>query len=380
MEKINATIVIWGRDNYNVLGLLRQLTPYIERVIFMVYNEKKRCATWSHFCKETVAVSTYNEGIKYLMEIGASLKEKKGFIITTSDTLAEFIDQNYNVLSVYFHLTGTSRQGLLTKMQSKVEMCKLSKMIGITVPKTFILSTDTNINEFEFPCIIKPEQQTATVHRRFKYKCIDLPSEAENFMTELRPDDHYIVQQFIKREKEYLIYGCRLANGEVIIPGAIIKKRWHYGRVVKEVPKEVNVSLIQEFLDKIDYQGLFSFEYGLMDGNAYFFEVNLRNDGTSLYYYLSGANMPLLWVASFFGKEKEVPQIVERENIFIDGFGDLTSALSKEISLKQWWHDVKNADIYRYYDSRDWKPFVGTAIQILPRQLAKILLGRYKHK
>lgn len=191
-------------------------------------------------------------------------------------------------------------------------------------------------------------------------------------------NDKFIIQQLIKREEELLLYGCRMNNGEVVLPGTIIKDRWHHGRIQPNIPQTVNVEQIKAFLEQIDYYGLFSFEFGIMEGKAYFFEVNLRNDGTSLYYYLSGAYLPLLWIASFFIKQINVPQRVERENYFIDGIGDLPSVLGNEITIKKWWSDVKNADIYRHYDSIDWKPFVGIAIKQMPRLVVKYLLARFK--
>lgn len=378
MNVIDTTIVIWGNDNYNVLGLLRQLVPYVKRVILMVHKKKCKCATWSMYCSKYVVVHSCQEGINYLMSLGCNL-ENKGFVITTNDTLAEYVDQNYDALSQYYHLTGTQKQGLLTQMQDKEEMCRIALEIGMNVPKSFALKQDTNIKEFCFPCVIKPIKQTATVHERFKYIVVNNDKEAESFIHELKDDDNYLVQQYVKREEEYLMYGCRLNNGEVVVPGAIIKDRWHHGKVVKDIPATVSVELMKKFLERIDYYGLFSIEFGLMDGKAYFFEVNLRNDGTSLYYYLSGANMPLLWVASFFNRQYEVPKQVTKDNFFIDGLGDLPCVFMGDISFRQWRRDVKTADLYRHYDSKDWKPFIGTAMSMLPLQLALFLLGRYKN-
>lgn len=367
MEINDATVIIWGNDNYNVLGLFRQLVPYVKQVIFLVNKKKKWCATWSNLCSKYVVVNSCNEGIEYLMTLGEALTNK-GFVITTNDTLAEYIDQNYNALSKYYHLTGTIKQGLLTQMQSKVKMCQLADEVGMNVPKTFELKTNTELKEFSYPCVIKPIKQTASVHKRFKYIVVNNEKEAKAFMSELNDDDNYLVQQYVNREEEFLMYGCRLNNGDVVVPGAIIKDRWHHGRVVKEIPPTVSVELMKKFLSRIEYYGPFSIEFGLMEGKAYFFEANLRNDGTSLYYYLSGSNMPLLWIASFSDKQENVSLEVKKNNVFIDGLGDLSSVTKGEISFHKWLNDVKESDLYRHYDSKDWKPFIGVALHVLPMQ------------
>lgn len=379
MEKIIATVVIWGNDNYNVLGLLRQLTPVIEEVIFLVNKNNMQCATISKYCKKYVIAQTIEKGIEYLKELGKTLN-CKGFVITTNDVLAECVDQNYGVLSHYYHLTGTKEQGILTKMQGKIEMSYLAKQLGFDIPRSYELSSKTNIENFVFPLLVKPNQQTVKNRKPFKFRVFNTRDELRLFQKGMLDNDIYIAQQVIKKEEEYLMYGCRLADGNVVLPGAIIKQRWHYGRVTPEIPSTINIKLMKLFLERIDYYGLFSFEYGLMDGKAYFFEVNLRNDGTSLYYYLSGVNLPLLWITSYFNKQITLTQKVDRENVFIDGFGDLANVLTGELSLCQWRKDVKNSDIYRYYDSNDWKPFFIMACKTIPRIVVKSFFNRMKNK
>ena len=379
MNRIDATAVIWGNDNYNVLGLLRQLSPFIDNVIFLVNQRKNRCATWSRYCKKYVLAKTYEDGISFLKSFGNTLGNK-GFLFTTNDTLAEYVDRNSNLLSHYYYLMGSKRQGLLTEMQGKSAMTKLADEIGFITPRSLALKSVTNIDTIVYPCVVKPDNQTNKYKCNFKIRHFENKNELESFQQGMDKDDKYIVQQFIKKEKEYLLYGCRLLTGEVIIPGTIEKDRWHHGMISSKIPQTVNLDLIKTFLEKIEFYGLFSFEFGLYDGKSYFFEVNLRNDGTSLYYFLGGANLPLLWVTSICGYKNFYSCSVRGESFFIDGIGDLPSALRGDISLKKWWSDLKNADMYRHYSAKDKKPFLGVAMTNIPRMLIKYLLGLYKHQ
>lgn len=56
---------------------------------------------------------------------------------------------------------------------------------------------------------------------------------------------------------------------------------------MSEIPPYINANLIQSFLDRVDFVGLFSVEYLVYQGKAYFIEVNWRNDGTSHLFFSS---------------------------------------------------------------------------------------------
>lgn len=102
----------------------------------------------------------------------------------------------------------------------------------------------------------------------------------------VRHESVFILQQYIQKEKDLLVYGGRMHCGEAIIAGAMIRDRYadsgssSHGYITCDVPECADIGKISEFLEKIDYYGLFSFEYGMIGNKAYFFEVNLRNDGT----------------------------------------------------------------------------------------------------
>lgn len=49
---------------------------------------------------------------------------------------------------------------------------------------------------------------------------------------------------------------------------------------------------LKVFINSIGYVGPFSVELGHSNNKNYFFEINLRNDGTSHYFYKAGIYIP----------------------------------------------------------------------------------------
>ena len=203
-------------------------------------------------------------------------------------------------------LSGTLKQGNLEKYIDKYNMTCLAENIGIDVPKSKFVKWDTSISDVEYPCFIKPSHQKEGHYNEFKFKYCKDKHALKHALSLVRHDSVFIVQQFIKKEKDLLIYGCRTKQGEVIIAGNLITERFatgngsSYGIIKKEIHQSIDVNKVRYFLDTIDYVGLFSFEYGLCDDIAYFFEVNLRNDGTSHMFFQAGANIPLAFVMSCY--------------------------------------------------------------------------------
>ena len=94
----------------------------------------------------------------------------------------------------------------------------------------------------------------------------------------------------------------------ILIPGVFKKLRWDesndgsYGYLMP-FKYDNNYKAIRLFLESINYVGLFSFEFGECEDILYFYEANLRNDGTSHYFYQSGSNVIAAFCLSMFKKD-----------------------------------------------------------------------------
>lgn len=355
-------IIIWGVDDFNTLGLLREYgDPQMD--VFFLIKGKAAYACKSKYCNHYHFIKSNDEGLNYLLE-NFSQEKKKPIIITSGDGIAVFIDQHKIELEKYFIIPGTSKQGLQEKYTDKNTMTQLAEEIGILCPKSIYCRWDSNVNDVTYPCLIKPAHQKPGHYNEFKFKICNTKAELKRVLKIVRHDSEFILQDYIPKEKDLLVYGSRMWDGKTILAGAMIRDRWadsgssSHGLMTKNIPTCIDIVKISNFLDRIDYHGVFSFEYGMVGEKAYFFEVNLRNDGTSHYFYQSGANIPLAYAYSCVGEDyTQVNTEVIEDRWFIDEVFDFENVIKGIISKKQWKADMKQATVFKYYDKNDVEPW-----------------------
>ncbi len=354
-------MIVWGVDGFNTLSLLRALGQDNLSLLFLIKGQAG-FATKSKYCKSYVETDSIEEGYNYLIN-NFQNEQLKPIIFTSGDDIMVFIDQHKNEMEQYFILPGSVKQGDTEKYTDKNEMTALAEEIGIVCPKSLKVKKDYFIDSVEFPCLIKPGHEKPGHYNEFKFKICKNKRKLKRTLRYVRSDSEFIVQDFIPSEEELLVYGCRMWDNATIIAGAIIRDRManggtSHGYVTKEIPQCADMSKVEEFLERIDYHGLFSFEYGLYDGKAYFFEVNLRNDGTAHYFFQAGTNLPLAYVYSSAGLDySHITTSVEENKWFIDELYDVENVLTRKISRKKWKHDMQEATVFKYYDEDDIVPY-----------------------
>jgi len=362
MPIIPNKVIIWGIDNFNSLGLLRQLGDEVESFL-LVYGSRSGCATSSKYCKDFAVVQTIEEGFDYLKR-HYSQESLKPVIITPGDEIIEYIDQHKAEFEEYFIVPGTSVSGLLTKYDNKIEMARLANEIGMDVPFSMTCKWDAPLDDVQYPCFLKPSHITSGHKNEFKCKKVETRQELEKTLKLVRHDSEFLLQQYIPVEKEYVVSGCRMMDGETVIVGCYTTLRYaddgnsSYARVDAEIPSCIDTSKIKAFVEQIDYYGLFGFEYGLYHGKAYFFEVNLRNDGTSQTFWLAGANRPLAWVYSACGLDyTKIGLTVDSPGFFVDELMDVANVWHGRIGWKEWRKQRRTASYLKYYKDDDIQPF-----------------------
>lgn len=362
MEKVENKIIVWSIDDFNTLGLMRELGNAELDMIFLIKGHAGLAAS-SKYCKEYIETDSIEEGYSYLLK---NYKDQafKPIIILAGDDVVTYVDQHREALENHFILPLTTQKGYIEKYIDKNTMTALADEIGMLCPKSVFITKETDIKGVRYPCIIKPSHQKPGHYNEFKFKICKNAKVLKRTLRFVRPDSEFILQEYVQKENDLLVYGGRMWDGKTVIAGAFVRDRLtdggssSHGYFIPELPCGAEASKIAEFLERIDYHGLFSVEYGLLDNKAYFFEVNLRNDGTSHYFYQAGANIPLAYVYSSAGLDySHIPTKVVGKKWYIDEIYDVENVLTGKISRKQWNREMKEAVLLKYYDKDDMAPY-----------------------
>lgn len=383
MEIVKNPVIVWSIDDFNTLGLMRELGQNGLDLIFLIKG-KTGYAAKSKYCTNYVETESIQTGYDYLMQTFADA-EYRPILIVASDEIITFVDQHRKEMERVFILPGTQKQGNIEKYIDKNTMTALAEEIGILCPQSKEVRWNSPIEGIAYPCLIKPCRQEPGHYNEFKFRICKNERELKQTLRFVRRESVFILQQYIRKERDLLVYGGRLYDDKTVIAGAMIRDRFAdsgsstHGYITCDVPECVDTTKIVQFLERINYYGLFSFEYGMMGDKAYFFEVNLRNDGTSHYFFQAGANIPLAYVYSCVGADySEIPVRATEKAWFIDEVFDVENVIKGTVSKAQWKKEMSEATIFKYYDKEDpepWKSVKKTRI----KQIAQdFILKKYR--
>ena len=352
-------VVIWGDDHHNALGLLRMLGNSGFDTLFLVHARKKDVATASKYCGKYVVVPSIETGLSFLME-NYSDRDNKAVLIFTADKYSEAANNYLDRLKDFFFVSGPSQPGLLATIDDKYSMSMMAAECGITIPDT-ILFPETPISSVRsFPAIIKP---CSPANKDFKTIIVKNNHQLQKLSKRLKPQKRYIIQSFIHKDADGLVYGCRTWNGETHLAGICVRNRWgddkcgSFGYITSVIPTSISISGIESFLERIDFRGLFSVEYAITEDKAYFYEFNLRNDGTSVLFYNAGSNLALTFVNSCFGIKEAVPIKVNGKQYLMHEILDRFNIYDGNVTKRQWLEDKSKVTLHFLYDPDDMKPY-----------------------
>lgn len=365
-------VVIWGNDNSNMLGVLRQLS---ENNIFtyIVFNHQKaRMASASKYCKHFFVASSVEEGISFIKDRLFTNEEYKPILISTGDLFAEQINAHYDVLSIKYHIAGFKEQGVIEKYLDKNFQNYFALKTGLNIPHGYLLNSK-DCMEFElkkilFPCIIKPARHYSSYDHsshKFKIKVCESEQQVKDVLNIMEDDKKYMIQEYIQKDNLVVINGCRLQNGSIFISGALVCENGgeesdsSFGYITEQIPSCINKGSIEKFVEEIDYYGPFGFDFAIKDNKAYFLEMNLRIDATNYLFYKMGGQFLITWIFDVASKGiVTISQCVHGKKYFMDDIGELHQVLSKKMPKSQWRSHFCKAKIHKFFNWRDMLPFI----------------------
>ena len=332
---------IIGGTHHNTLSMIRSLDKkgVAVDVILEDIHGKNSYVLASRYVNNSYVVSDGDEAVAVLR--GHYPKDQP--VILCSDDVAALLDEN------------------TAHLMNKQVQVELAKKVGFNVPEStvYVVGADTP-NVPCYPCIVKPLE---SIHGGKRFAVCNERSELEMVLNDYNANDVVQIQEFIRKDEEIVVDGVSV-NGDVIIPGYVLKHRDHLGGTtfsttypIDKLPEDI-CNKIRVTIAEMGCEGLFGVELIRSKEKYYFVEINLRNDATTYALAVAGVNLPYIWVLAqqgmdytieTKGKIKEIHSIVE--------FRDLPFALKGKISLWQWWRDYRSCECKYFYDKDDMKPF-----------------------
>lgn len=326
MDISNKPLVVVLSRNYSTgISVIRSLgaAGYTVDLVASAFREgRSQVAACSRYVRNSVEVVSKKvkdgddaELLEELLKYKGMCDEKP-VLFPTDDYTASIMDQNREKLKSIFimpEIVGGG-EGTMTEHMGKIKQSELARKVGLPVPKEWSISLrgDRVVipEDMVYPCFCKP-MESITGYKREMAKCED-ETELLSHLNRLRriyADRSVLVQEFLEIDNEIDIGGVCL-DQEVIIP-AIIKKtnvaQYEKGVTLagKVYPLE-DLGQLQEtvtaMLREFHYFGMFDMELNIVGDKIYFNEVNLRSGGPNFSYFMSGVNLPALFVKEALGE------------------------------------------------------------------------------
>ena len=377
---MNTPIIIGG-NHHNTLGVIRALGYRgIESIVILVTEDTDPYVAYSKYIQKCVIFKTKQEIVPFLVKYAKNVNGKS-VILSCADFVTSELDLYYDTLIDHYYIPTAKKQGVCNHFMNKGTMANLAKKIGIKIPKSWIVedNTEINVNEVDFPCIIKP--LASILGSKVEIKIFHDGESLASYLIENK-GHRFIIQKYIDRDFEYQLIGCSLNYGEeIIIPG--------YSKCIRPCPGTntgfleykpfegfvCDLNSCKEFIRKIGYQGLFSMEY-LRDkqGNDYFMEINMRNDGNGICVTGAGMNLPYIWYQYCIEGDYKTEILNKINDIYVmPEFDDFMLVLKRKVSLCTWWKDYRHTTTFMEYCKMDPKPYYIRKKQFIKHLLNKII-------
>lgn len=364
----DKVVVAIGSDHYNTLWLVRSLGMAGFYPIALIISEHNISFVGSStYCKECHIVQNISSAIECLMSL--NIKERVP-VIASSDSAARLLDSYYDLLSSKYILHDCEgKAGRITYWMNKENMLKMAEECGLSVPISISINTDSFeiLSEIPYPCLVKPKISALSSKNSFR-----ICNDKEDLIKSIKEIRHeckeVIIQELIQKDYEFLIYGTRTIDDEIVIPGGLRKVHicnslnnmgmMSLAYCTDEIPIQLNnLDNIKAFLKKLDYHGVFSIEFMITKDKAYFLEINLRNDGTVYCTTQAGVNIPYLWSASVYGLDmKNIPRVYKRSRTYGMNEPNYLKYTLKSQSIFQTVKEIIKVDAFSLIKANDMKP------------------------
>ena len=378
--------IIFGNDGVNSLGLIRSLGKKGHNVFLLVHENIVNYTSKSKYVKGIRIVRSGDDWLKSIQDLCTEI-EGPIFLFATGDKEAKFINLHHSELQDYCYAEGGYNPQTKNKYFDKDYIYSLAQKEGLTLIKTYIIEDSSiPLPDMEYPVIVKAHDSTLGGKSVMRV-CADkeiLQNHLDSISKSYFPLQ---IQPFLKKNYEIMIQGCSAKQGDnVIAPVCFIKTRFSgcgkgygaygYSAYIDDDKRLTELRRkIASILNKIQYQGLFSAEFLYARGEAYFLEINFRNDGTAIVSTYSGVNLPDILCKSVCITNNNLLSDSTFHKVFYMCDGDIWNVVHGEISIYRWLKDAFRKDCHWYMiDKNDMMPVFYYIYYRIRRKIKNLLL------
>lgn len=365
-NKKTRTAIVIGNNHDNTLNVIRALgVGGFSVELLIVTKSKKNYITKSKYVNSTVVFEDESELLQHLIK---TERQDKLPVITTSDSLASFIDSNYDVLkSKYILPNCNDTAGALITEMDKERMGNIANECGFIVPKTVSFKRDIDmaddIQNFAYPVIVKPEQSILGSKDDFRI-CKSFDDLMYVINIELTHINDFIIQEFIPNDEVLLIAGVRTLDGQIYQKGFVNKSK--HGKQLSNLgmnslgiytSQDLFKEECKKYLTTINYYGPYSFEFVRHNGKTFFIEINLRTDGLYFFFTHAGINIPTIWATNGDNTNACAMENIKERVIGMCEFQYIKNYFSPSHIISAI-RDIVKTDVFSIASSKDIKPFI----------------------
>ncbi len=352
----------------NTLGQIRSLGEKGIKPIAVLVHKNTFRIDKSKYIGKLYNVNSIDEGLNLIIEKYGN-EPNKPFLFTDRDDVMGLIDRRYNELINKFYFWNAGQQGRLNKYLNKSEQIKLAEECGFNVPKTEVVKLGELPNSLQYPIFTKAIDSLNEWWKGCASICNN-EEELKTFCQKLEVKN-IILQEYIDKTDETPIEGISIDGGkEIVLLGLTKNYRMtadSFGtfRHIDTFDDKETEMCIQKFIQQINYTGAFEIEL-IIDkkGNAYFLEANFRIAQQNYGYTVLGANIPYIYALSVLKGDiakEEIHSTKKTPFRMMYEFEDFRlSVLGEKITLWQWLKDIKQTDVFLFYNKKDKAPFYYT--------------------
>lgn len=372
-------VIIMGSNHHNTLGLVRSFGRMGVRPHLVIVSEGgESFVAKSKYVQDCKCFKDIDDSLQYVMENYCD-PNGRNVLVASAEEFTEAIDGSRDRLLPYFHLPVCEEKGRVRQLMDKATMTSFAEFCGITVPNSWVVKDRQISEDIEYPCITKA--LSSTEGSKSDMKICRSRAELQAWISNPEHCSNYIVQQYIKKEREVCVLGVVLQHShEVVLSGYVEKIRASSGGGTLYAVLKDKSDLGEEterlvgMMRKTGYTGLFSAEYIVRDGKYYFLEVNFRNDATCFVSTAAGLNLPYLWYRSCIEQHTEIPEMnrMKFPCYFMTEISDLRNLKnSHKVTVYQWIRDLIKADCLFIFDKRDPRPFWSLLNSVIMKKTAR---------